>query len=429
MSQTRSGAAGQDNSRLALLALITVFGFIFISRGIADSWMVFLLPVEQEFGATRQQTAGVYSTYMLTTGFSAPLAGLILRQFGARVNYALGVLLIGCAMFLAARAAAVIEFYMYVGILASMGISAIGIVPASALIGRWYRHRMSVAMGVAYSGLGTGSLLVVPLAQWWIEWQGWRSTYMTMGWCLAMLLAVTMALPWHRLAGAGPLRGQVTGGSADHAADGLTLRQALRRPEFFGLALSFTFTGFSMYMVIVQVVPFLVESGYAPLKAATAFGLSGMLSVGGVISTGWLSHRYGLRPIALLSFTCTFVGIFCLLGLSFYRLEWLLACYVGIFGIAQGARGPIVATLSNRLFTGSSAAAIYGVIYACSNIGAGIGAWGAGYLHDVSASYRPALLVAAAGIVVATLPFLLQHAFRSPVAIQPANPSNPEMSR
>src|SRR3546814_17374085 len=77
--------------------------------------------------------------------------------------------------------------------------------------------------------------------------------------------------------------GQPPGGSADPAGGGLTLRQALRRPEFFALALSFTFTGFSMYMVIVQVVPFLVESGYAPLKAAPAFGLSGLLSVGGVI--------------------------------------------------------------------------------------------------------------------------------------------------
>lgn len=422
MREGESGVTGQDNRRLALLALIAAFGFIFISRGIADSWMVFLLPVEQDFGGTRQQTAGVYSTYMLTTGVSAPLAGLILRQFGARVNYALGVLLIGCALFLAARSTAMVEFYLYIGILASMGISAIGIVPASALIGRWYRHRMSVAMGVAYSGLGTGSLVVVPLAQWWIEWQGWRSTYMAMGWCVAVLLAVTIALPWQRLAGATPRAGQWPGGSTDPAGGGLTLRQALRRPEFFALALSFTFTGFSMYMVIVQVVPFLVESGYAPLKAATAFGLAGMLSVGGVIS----SHRFGLRPIALLSFACTFTGILCLLSLSYLRFEWLLACFVGIFGIAQGARGPIVATLSNRLFTGASAAAIYGVIYACSNIGAGIGAWGAGYLHDASASYRPALLVAAAGIVVAALPFLLQHAFRAPVAIQPASPSNQE---
>src|SRR3546814_12709500 len=94
------------------------------------------------------------------------------------------------------------------------------------------------------------------------------------------------------------------------AGGGLTLRQALRRPEFFALALSFGLTGFGMYMVIVQVVPFLVESGYAPLKAATAFGISGMLSVGGVILSGWLSDRFGLRPVVLISFGCTFIGIF-----------------------------------------------------------------------------------------------------------------------
>lgn len=415
MSETRPDTAGQNNSRLALLALTTAFGFIFISRGIADSWMVFLLPVEQEFGVSRQQTAGIYSTYMLTTGLSAPLAGLMLRRFGARLNYALGVLLIGCAMLLAAQAHVIAELYIYVGVLASMGISAIGIVPASALIGHWYRHRMSVAMGAAYAGLGSGSLLMVPLTQWSIEWQGWRGTYTTMGWCLAVLLLLTLILPWHRLHGTGGAQGAAGDSAAGEV--GITLRRALRRPEFIGLAVSFAFTGFSMYMVIVQVVPFLVESGYAPLKAATAFGLAGMLSVFGVISTGWLSHRYGLRPIALLSFACTFVGIFCLLGLSFRNSELLLVCFVGIFGIAQGARGPVVATMSNRLFPGPSAAAIYGVIFACSNVGAGIGAWISGYLHDASDSYRPALLLAAAGIALAAAPFLLQRAFRSPTAV------------
>jgi len=421
-----STAVGQGNGRLALLALISAFGFIFISRGIADSWMVFLLPVEQDFNVTRQQTAGVYSTYMLSTGLSAPLAGLMLRRFGARVNYALGVLLIGCAMLLASRANAIAELYVYIGILASMGISAIGIVPASALIGRWYRHRMSVAMGVAYAGLGTGSLLIVPLAQWSIEWQGWRSTYTVMGLCLGGLLLLTVALPWHRLAGPAP---QPLSGGGETADGYLSLRQAVVQPEFLGLVVSFTFTGFSMYMVIVQVVPFLVESGYAPLKAATAFGLAGMLSVGGVLSTGWLSHRYGLRPIALLSFACTFFGILCLLALSHYRAEWVLACFVGIFGIAQGARGPIVATLSNRLFPGPAAAAIYGVVFASSNIGAGIGAWCSGYLHDASDSYRPALLVAATGIVVAALPFMLQRTFRSPTAVRLTVPSTQEAPR
>lgn len=404
--------------RFAGFALAVAFGFVFISRGVADTWMVFLLPIEQEFGATRQQTTGVYSTYMLASGLSAPLAGLLLRRFGTRICYTLGLALIALAMLGGAFAGGMVSLYLCIGILASVGIGAIGIVPASALIGRWFRRRMSVAMGAVYAGLGAGSLLVVPLAQWWIDWQGWRSTYAAMGWTVAALAVFTLLLPWRRLDPALPAFGAIPSATGNAEAS-LSLAQALRCPEFIGLVVTFGLTGFSMYIVIVQVVPFLVESGYAPLKAATAFGISGMLSVGGVILSGWLSDRFGLRPIALLSFGCTFVGILCLLGLSYAVSEWLLAAYVGIFGIAQGARGPIIATMSNRLFTGPAAAAIYGVIYAASNVGAGLGSWLSGYLHDLSGDYQIALIVAAAGILFAAMPFTWQTAFRSPAPIRP----------
>lgn len=417
MTDVASKVPDDGRGRLAIFALAVAFGFVFISRGVADTWMVFLLPIEQEFGATRQQTAGVYSTYMLASGLSAPLAGLLLRRFGARVCYPFGVALIAFAMLGAAHADGMVALYLCIGVLASIGIAAIGIVPASALIGGWFRQRVSVAMGAVYAGLGTGSLLLVPLAQWWIEWQGWRSTYAVMGWTVAVLIVLTLLLPWRRLDPAVPALNASSGAAGDANASP-SLTQAFRRPEFLGLMATFGLTGFSMYVVIVQVVPFLVESGYAPLTAATAFGLSGMLSVGGVILSGWLSDRFGLRPIALLSFACTFAGILCLLGLSYAVSEWLLATYVGIFGIAQGARGPIIATMSNRLFTGPAAAAIYGVIYATSNVGAGFGAWLSGYLHDLSGNYRIALIVAATGILLAAMPFTWQTAFRSPTPIR-----------
>ena len=74
--------------------------------------------------------------------------------------------------------------------------------------------------------------------------------------------------------------------------------------------------------------------------------------------------------------------------------------------------------MSNRLFTGPAAAAIYGVIYATSNVGAGFGAWLSGYLHDLSGNYRIALIVAATGILLAAMPFTWQTAFRSPTPIR-----------
>lgn len=410
---------GRGNSRIAWYALSVAFFFVLVSRGVIDTWMVFLLPIEQEFNVNRQLTAGVFSTYMLATGLSAPLAGLMLRRFGYRLCYCLGLALIALANFIASRAHGMLELYLCIGILSSIGISAIGVVPASALIGRWFRHRMSVAMGAVYAGLGTGSLLLVPLAQWLIELQGWRATYILMASSVAVLALIALILPWRTLEGgnAEPIVAAGSGG-AGSPPEGITLRQAIRCREFIGLFISFGCTGLGMYIVVVQAVPFLIDGGVSPLKAATAYGLCGMLSVGGVIITGWLSDRFGLRPVALASFACTFGGILCLLGLSFGVSEILLASYVACFGIAQGARGPIVATLSNRLFPGPSAAAIYGVIYASSNIGAGGGAWLSGLLHDMTGSYRPALLLAAVIIFSAAMPFAFVRAFRAPQPVQ-----------
>jgi predicted MFS family arabinose efflux permease len=417
----RAGAALRgDEARRGALVLAVAFGFVFVSRGVADVWMVFLLPIERDFAATRQQTTGVYSTYMVVSGMSAPLVGLLLRRFGARACYTSGALLVTLGIALASFADALWHLYVCIGVFVSLGISAVGIVPASALIGRAFRRRMSSAMAVAYAGLGTGSLLLVPLAQWSIERQGWRATYTWLGVALACVALVAVLLPWRRIAGE-PGEGPGQRGSPDAARDGITLAQALRRPEFAGLVISFGFTGFSMYVVIVQTVPFLIETGHSPLRAATLFGLCGMLSIAGVVSCGWLSDRFGLRPIALLSFALTLAGMLSLLALGDGASPWIVATFVVCFGLAQGARGPIIATLTNRLFVGP-AAALYGIVYASSMVGAGAGSWASGFLHDLSGSYRPGLVLAASGILAAAAPFVFVRAFRAPAPIVASSP-------
>jgi predicted MFS family arabinose efflux permease len=420
MSDPAGAAHRADDARRGALVLAVAFGFVFVSRGVADIWMVFLLPIEHDFAATRQQTTGVYSTYMVVSGLSAPLVGLALRRFGARACYTSGALLVTLGIGLASLAGALWHLYVCIGLFVSLGISALGIVPASALIGRTFRRRMSTAMAVAYAGLGTGSLLLVPLAQWSIERQGWRATYAWLGLALAAVAVLTVLLPWRRIAGD---PGDASRPSAPAGSTGvaITLAQSLRRPEFAGLMVTFGFTGFGMYVVIVQTVPFLIEIGHTPLRAATLFGMCGMLSIGGVVSCGWLSDRFGLRPIALMSFGLTLAGMLSLLALSYVSAEWIVATFVVGFGLAQGARGPIIATLTNRLFVGPAAVALYGIVYASSMVGAGVGSWASGFLHDWSGSYRPGLALAVAGILVASSPFVLMRAFRAPVPIVPSS--------
>jgi hypothetical protein len=52
-----------------------------LGRGLGDTYAVFLLPLEREFGWSRSQVTGVYSLYLLVNGLTAPLVGMAPPSF------------------------------------------------------------------------------------------------------------------------------------------------------------------------------------------------------------------------------------------------------------------------------------------------------------------------------------------------------------
>ena len=76
--------ASRTAAALPALVLGLCFLFNFVARAIGDTFMVFLLPLESEFGWTRSQTSGVYSTLMVVSGLSSPLAGALIARWGPR---------------------------------------------------------------------------------------------------------------------------------------------------------------------------------------------------------------------------------------------------------------------------------------------------------------------------------------------------------
>jgi len=70
----------------AVAVLAACFIFNMLGRGLADTYAVFLLPLEREFGWSRSELTGVYSVYLLVSGFTAPLVGLLFDRFGGEVD-------------------------------------------------------------------------------------------------------------------------------------------------------------------------------------------------------------------------------------------------------------------------------------------------------------------------------------------------------
>jgi MFS family permease len=326
-------------------------------------------------------------------------------RWGPRLIYPLGILALGIGTLLASSLTHLWQFYLCVGALGGIAVSALGMIPASSLIRRWFRGNVTTALAIAYAGMGSGALVVAPIAQHIIATSGWREAYRDLGVFLLALLPLVIFLPWRRLAAGHPDVMTRTGSYVAASATPRRWSETLRSPAYWALVQVFFFTATGMHGVIVQIVAYLVDIGFKPIEAATAFGAQGLLSVIGMIAAGWLADRIGYRATATLSFALTFTGVLLLTLLSFFALQWLLVAFVLVFGVSQGARGPIVSSLASRIFHGPGFATIFGTIFMCMSIGSGVGALLSGLLHDWTGGYRASFVVSMVSICLAAMPF------------------------
>jgi MFS family permease len=392
--------------------LATCFALNMFGRGLGDTYVVFVLPLERDYGWTRSQLTSVYSIYLLMHGFTSPLVGMLFDRLGPRWVYTTGLACMCGAFFLAAGLSNLWQFYLFVGGLVGIGVSLTGMVPGSALIARWYRERLSTAIGIAFSAAGVGTILFVPLTQQLVGQYDWRVAYRVLGTALlALVPVVAFFVPWNRFYAGHPDR--IHAAKAKGGEAGWTLRSAMRTPLYWGLCQVFFFTAAAMFTVIVQLVAFFVDVGFSPITAASAFGALGFMSAISVMGSGFTSDRFGYRQTITATFAGTATGMALLLLLTYAPSHTLLVLFVPIFGLCMGVRGPIVSSISTRYFAGPNVATIYGTIYASNAIGAAFGSLMGGLLHDLTGGYRAGLAVALVCVLVASTPFWSVPALRN----------------
>ncbi|MFT4065542.1 MFS transporter [Paraburkholderia sp.] len=393
-----------DKRYPALAVVATCFAFNLFSRGIGDAYTIMLLPLQREFGWTRTELTGVYSLYLLLNGIVAPAVGLIVDRYGPRVVYVGGLFVVGLSLIAASTLNHLWQFYATIGGLVGVGSALIGMVPASALLARWYRRRLASMIGFVFSAAGVGSLILVPTVQFLVMRDGWRTAYRALGSGILLFVGVQLIfVPWRRFeTGDSRLHSNVL----QHGKDShWTVRAALCSPFYWSLVRVFFFTSIGMYAVLVQFIAYLTDLGFSPLTAAGCFGIMSVLSVISVMMSGVASDRWGGRLTAIVSFVGTAIGMLLLLLLSVQDQFLVLAGVVLIYGAFQGTRGPIVSALSARHFSGPRAATIYGTILATSAVGSSLGALAAGILHDVTGDYRASLILSIGTIALAAWPF------------------------
>jgi MFS family permease len=406
-----AASAPAPNPRVALVVLALCFALSVIGRGLGESFTVFLKPISDSFGWDRGQVVSIYSLAALTGGLAAPLIGRLFDHSGPRAVYALGLLLLGSAFLVASVAQALWQFQLSLGLCVGAGIALIGNVPNSILLGRWFGPKLPTAMAVIYSATGAGVLILLPASQVLIDKIGWPAAYRLFGVVALVLLVPLLLLPWRLFATGAP---HVVRKASDDLADaGWTLKRALRHHAFWALFATFFFTAIGMYAIAPQVVAYLIDAGFPPLQAATAWGFSGVVLLFGMLGVSWLDGLIGRRPSVLLSYALSIIGILMLWALQWAPNVWLLTGFVVCFGSMIGSRGPLLSATAMKLFRGKRLGTIYGTISIGSGLGSALGSWGGGVIRDLTHSYNSLIVLALVSVVIGMIPFLVVPALRN----------------
>jgi len=405
----------------------TVVGSVWLILGITFglffSFPIFFVALLEEFRWSRGAAAGAFSVSAVVQGLLSPAVGVLVDRHGPRRVMLGGAVVLAGSLVLGGGIGALWHLYLVVGVLGAAGACALGWVPSGALLSRWFAARRGSVMGIAFSGMGVGILVLGPLAQWLIDELGWRRAYQLLGaGALALLvplvwLGVRDAPPGGAPAGAGPAPP-----SAGPAPDGAGLRAALSTRAFWALFLAYLFTPLAVFPVVAHQVAFAVDQGFPRLFVAGIFGLAGLMSVVGRVVFGVAADRVGRALSATLSYACTAAGTLALVSLEVWPHAAALYVYAVLFGAGFGARGPIITAMAAELFPGRRFGAIYGVMSVGSGLGGAAGPWFAGVMHDLTGSYRLAFLLATGFCVLGSACFWLARPPRAgPPGGQPAS--------
>jgi MFS family permease len=394
-----------------------IVGIAFVTMAISvtarTAFSLLLPPLIDEFGWDRGLAAGAFSFGFLVSAVLGPIVGRAVDRHGPRPIIMVGVVALGAGLLWATLISSPLELYLTLGLLVGAGVNCMGFSVQSLYLPQWFARRRGLAIGIAFSGVGAGAILLLPWLQVLIETEGWRSACRAMGIVAIVVLAPINLFIWRRPADLG-LRpdGDAPGSAggvarrrlrivdAAWAATDWTLRRALRTQRFWWICLGYFCSLFSWYMVQIHQTKYLVEIGFPSMEAAWALGLVSIFGIPGQIFGGALSDRIGREWVWSLS-CAGFALCYLILILMEHQpsalLLYLMIATQGLLGYAMSAvMGPIVV----EIFEGPHYGSIFGVVTIALIGGGAVGPWVAGLVHDQTGSYRLAfeLAILASGV-------------------------------
>ena len=146
--------------------LLVAVAFVTMAVGVnARTAFSLLFPaILGEFGWDRGITAGAFSFGFLVSAVVTPFVGRVMDLRGPRIVVELGVLTMGAGLILASVVREPWQLYLTLGALVGGGVNCLAYTGQSIYLTNWFVRRRGLALSIAFSGVGIGSITILPWA-------------------------------------------------------------------------------------------------------------------------------------------------------------------------------------------------------------------------------------------------------------------------
>tara|TARA_R110002073_G_scaffold81492_7_gene195399 strand:+ start:1542 stop:2726 length:1185 start_codon:yes stop_codon:yes gene_type:complete len=388
---------------VAAAAMVTL-----LSMGIRAAIPLYQVPMLADVGWGRTEFALAIAVQNLMWGLFAPVFGGFADKFGPAKVIFVGALMYAGGLALMSISTDPLTFTLSGGLLVGMAQAGAGQSIALGAVARFVPdERRTWALGVATMGGSAGMLVVLPIAQTFLEAYGWSLAYLALGGvALVMLLAVL------------PLSGKVAGptiGAVANLTIGQALRQAFKHKSYVLLMTGFFVCGFHVAFIAVHLPAYVTDLGLPDGTGARALMLIGLVNMLGAYLSGVLGSR--MPKPKLLSYI--YIGRFlAIVGLMLAPVsEYSIYAFSIAMGLFWLSTVPITGAIVASMFGTQYMSMLFGFVFLGHQLGSFSGVYLGGLLFDATGSYDVVWWMAAGlGVFAALIHWPIKDA-RAPALV------------
>lgn len=360
---------------LAACFLLMAFPFSIIN----SIHSLFITPVTREFGFSKTSFSFLFTISALTVAICSPIIGKLLNKFSLRIVMSVCSVLAGGGFLSYSFCSKITSFYL-IAILVSIGMTGLTTIPVSLMLTRWFPKKKGTALGIAFAGIGFGSLFFMQIVSRLIQSKGYAFAYLLLG-GLILLVTLPISLCVVRLPESEESEYITTKAKNNHKKS-LPVNKI-----FLCFLVALFFLGMTTSGIKVHVQPYLDVVGYSTIHNANVGSLQALVSVISNLIAGKFFDKLGIRRAVLFYGTMNVLSVLCLVLVRIPVVPFLYSIF---FGFALSLPGLLPSYGVTTIFPNHEYATTLGVANSIFTIGSSFGPTVTGVFADHFLGYTGA---------------------------------------